>query len=302
MASIVTCPYCGSPVPSDQKNCPGCGAPNEQYGTEPAAPNQKPKTIEELQAFCRARKMPLRKMRFFIGEDYRQPKAFGIYRDGDEVVVYKNKDNGERAIRYRGKFEERGVLEIYNKLLDECHRRGLYPEGKPIPVSRSAGAVSRPVSSRRHRRGGFLSLLTDHPFRLFLLLVLLTVIASSCSDRLNHRSDGYYRRPEDNGVYYHYGDDWYYSSGEDSTGFWYLADAFPEEEYETYGLGDTWDNEWGVSDFQESSTWDDLHSSSVGTGSSTDSDYDSWDSDDSDWDSSDYDSWDSGSTDWSSDW
>lgn len=410
MASISTCPYCGSLVRSDQANCPGCGAANESFlaytpgldltprtiaelkdycsvhkiplaklrffvgedyrepraygiyrdgatviayknksdgsrsigyqGTDEAAavemfyekllkeyrklgvspeedpvsraapqePVGPPRTIEELQAYCDRHGMPLKKMRFFIGEDYPYARAFGIYRDGDEVVVYKNKDNGERAVRYRGKFEERGVKEIYDKLLDECHRRGIYPDGKPVPRpgggSRSgSGSGTRSQSSRRRKKsgGGCLSGMIQHDFLFFMVLVILGAIVSSCSDSLNHRNDGYFRRPGDDRVYYHYGDDWYYTYDENASGYWYEADDFQESEAEAYeSLGDSWSSDWGVSDFRESSTWDDLHTSS--SSSSGSSDYDSWDSSDSDWGSSDYDSWDSGDTDWDSDW
>ena len=31
MASTSQCPYCGATVSSEDKYCPGCGAPNEGY-------------------------------------------------------------------------------------------------------------------------------------------------------------------------------------------------------------------------------------------------------------------------------
>lgn len=52
--------------------------------------------------------------------DFRQPKAFGIYKDSDgNFVVYKNKGDGTRAERYRGKDEAYAVNEIYQKLRSE---------------------------------------------------------------------------------------------------------------------------------------------------------------------------------------
>lgn len=408
MAAIGTCPYCGSLVRSDEANCSGCGAANEDYladtpktelrpgtiaelqeycelhsipletlrffvgqdyrgpqafgiyrdgetvicyrnkadgsrsfayqGTNeatavrlfydklqkecrkqgvfdeegrvsrpaPQEPEGPPRTIEELQEYCDRHGMPLKKMRFFIGEDYPYARAFGIYRDGDEVVVYKNKDNGERAIRYRGKFEERGVRELYEKLLDECHRRGIYPDGKPVPrpeagarASSGSGTRSSSAVRRKKNRGGCLSQLIQHPFLCFFILILLGVIVSSCVDGSTHRNDGYFRVPLDDKVFYRYGDDWYFTFDNNESNSWYEIDQFPESDLEEYSLGDSWSEDWGVGDFRESSTWDDLHHSSY---SSSSSDYDSWDSSDSDWGSSDYDSWDSGDTDWDSDW
>ena len=42
-------------------------------------------------------------MRFFIGEDFREARAFGIYKAGENrFVVYKNKSDGSRAVRYDG--------------------------------------------------------------------------------------------------------------------------------------------------------------------------------------------------------
>ena len=50
---------------------------------------------------------------FFLGQDIREPRAFGIYQDADGLfVVYKNKANGERAVRYRGRDEAYAVNEL----------------------------------------------------------------------------------------------------------------------------------------------------------------------------------------------
>ena len=137
MASTSQCPYCGSTVTSNEKFCGNCGAPNESYIADTKRQIFLPKTIDELKEYCAERGMPLLKMRFFIGEDYRRPKAFGIYRDGNEFIVYKNKANGERAIRYRGPDEAHAVNELFLKLLDECHHRGIYPDGKTPEITRS---------------------------------------------------------------------------------------------------------------------------------------------------------------------
>lgn len=103
-----------------------------------------PKTIEELKAFCRAKNLPLEKMRFYIGMDFRQPKAFGIYKDSDgNFVVYKNKGDGTRAERYRGRDEAYSVNEIYQKLRSEIQiqrektllRRRKAPL-KPVPPAK----------------------------------------------------------------------------------------------------------------------------------------------------------------------
>lgn len=83
------CDYCGGFIDDTDEVCPHCGGVNDHVMR---SADGVPKTIEELKAFCRAKNLPLEKMRFYIGEDFRQPKAFGIYKDGDgDFVVYKNK-------------------------------------------------------------------------------------------------------------------------------------------------------------------------------------------------------------------
>ena len=265
MASTGKCPYCGGVVSSAEQNCPGCGAPNENFVAETSRTILQPKTIEELKEYCAQHGMPLLRMRFFIGEDFREPRAFGIYRDGDQVVVYKNKSDGSRAIRYRGRDEERGVNELFQKLLEECHNRGIYPDGKG--PERSASQNSR--KKRMLRR-----------ILLMVAIYALILIIALAISGIRHRHDGYYSTGAGQ-VYYNYGGDWYYTYDVNDAGYWYAADSFPEEDYGDYYLGDDFDSDWGVSDFKESSAWDSLQDSS----SSSSSDYDSWDSGDTDWDS-----------------
>ncbi len=126
MASTSKCMFCGAIVRSDEKKCPQCGGDNKNYIADQQRKIFHPKTIEELKQYCAERGMPLFRMRFFIGEDYREPRAFGIYKAGDNrYVVYKNKDTGVRAVRYDGPDEAYAVSELFAKLLEECHKRDL---------------------------------------------------------------------------------------------------------------------------------------------------------------------------------
>ena len=266
MPSTSRCRYCGSAVSSDEERCPSCGAPNEGYVADTERHVFLPQTIDELKEYCAERGMPLLKMRFFIGEDYRHPKAFGIYRDGDRFIVYKNKANGQRAVRYQGPDEAFAVGELFAKLLEECHNRGIYPDGKPSEESRSG---TRP----RRRRG------TLAPVLAIVFLLLTSAVFAGIS-KYQHRNDGYYGA-DDGAVYYHYGSDWYYSYDTGSSNLWLETDGFPAADYEEYALGEDWSSDWGVGDFRDSDTWDEIHESH----SSSSSDYDSWDSGDTDWDS-----------------
>ena len=149
MPSTIKCPYCGADVRSDEEKCPGCGAPNEFYiGDGAPFLSPRPRTMEDLKDFAAEHSLPLERMRFYVGRDYRESRAYGIYQDGDKFIVYKNRANGERAIRYSGPDEERAVGELYEKLLSECHNRGFYPE-QGTPISARIRQPSRPAASRR---------------------------------------------------------------------------------------------------------------------------------------------------------
>lgn len=267
MASTGKCQYCDGTVSSTEKVCPHCGAPNPNYVEDTPRTVFLPKTIDELKEYCAERGMPLLRMRFFIGEDYRQPRAFGIYRDGDEFVVYKNKSDGSRAIRYRGPDEAHAVNEIFMKLLDECHSRGIYPDGKPSGTRQASSASSK-------KKNSWFGVIF---FFAIAALMIAVLVFSSCS----HRKDGYYDF-DDGLMWYRYGTSWYYTNDDTSVGSWYEGDA-PTSDYDDYYQGDSFDSDWGVSNFKNSTTWDDIQSDNSSS-------------------SSDYSSWDSGGTDWDSDW
>ena len=268
MASTSQCQYCGASVQSDQASCPKCGAPNPNYVADTQRRIFLPQTIDELKEYCAERGMPLLRMRFFIGEDFREPKAFGIYRDGDQVVVYKNKADGSRAIRYKGPDEAYAVNEIFAKLLEECHNRGIYPDGKPSGPSGIKGAGKNTDTGKKIG-------ITKIIFYLIVLMFLLNMFIGTIRENHQHRHDGYYRY---NGhIYYNYGSDWYYNNGWS----WIETDSSPADNYEDYYVGTDYDSDWGGSDFKNSSMWQELQESH----SSSSSDYDSWDSGDTDWDS-----------------
>ena len=258
MSSTGKCQYCGGAVSSGDQNCPNCGAPNPNYVAETPRTVFLPKTIDELKQYCAERGMPLLRMRFFIDEDFREPRAFGIYRDGTDFVVYKNKSDGSRAIRYRGPDEEHAVSELFQKLLEECHNRGIYPDGKPAAPAQKAKSKKK---------------------NLISVLVIIWVVLSAfslISSRFAHRNDGYYSYGSS--VYYHYGTDWYASN---DAGSWYFIDDFPTENYNDYYAGADYDSDWGASDFKDSAVWESIQENH----SSSSDDYDNWDSGGTDWSS-----------------
>lgn len=283
MSSTSKCEYCGSTVRSDQVKCPNCDAPNPLYVVDNEGFVHNPKTIAELQEFCAERGMPLLRMRFFIGEDVREPKAFGIYRNSDgNFIVYKNKSDGTRNVRYNGPDEGVAVGEIYNKLIDECHKRGIYPENNGQP-GRPTRSFDEQMPRKRNRQ------IIKHKFLFWVIIfVLLVILCNVLND------DGYYQ----------YGSSLYYNSA----GTWYEYD---NDYYDWYPAGSSVSDLWDSSDdYYLGNSWSDVteYDDSYSYGYSfEDSDYydsgSSWDSDwDSDWSSSSYDSWDSGGSDWGSDW
>ena len=109
MPSTSQCKYCGSAVSSSDQNCPNCGAPNEGYVAETKRQIFLPVTIDELKEYCAERGMPLLKMRFFIGEDYRHPRAFGIYKDGKDTFRVQ----GGKIIRLANVTDAKNAEQIY---------------------------------------------------------------------------------------------------------------------------------------------------------------------------------------------
>ena len=53
------------------------------------------RSIQEIKEQAEILGMPLEKMHFYVGEDSKSPKCFGIYKDAQgNTVVYKNKSDG----------------------------------------------------------------------------------------------------------------------------------------------------------------------------------------------------------------
>ncbi len=276
------CDYCGSAIEDTLDKCPNCGATNQHVMR---SGNQVPKTIEELLAFASANNIPLEKMRFFIGIDYKEPRAFGIYKESNgNFVVYKNKGNGERAIRYHGTDEAYAVNEIYQKMKAELLER----KQADINNANNTPAVT-PVSSpsKKKKKGiGCGAAVLIFIFIFYGLGIVLTSI-----DDAKTPNKGYYDYQGD--AYYYTGGNWYtpgangewereydvpdsleesYKDYFEAQDYYNLDDDYADNivEYETEAYSYDNDDSWN------DSNWDD---------DDWDYDYDSYDSYDSDWDS-----------------
>ena len=273
---------------------------------------QKPKTIDELRWFCDDHDIPARQMRFFIGEDFKEPKAFGIYQDADgEFVVYKNKADGSRAVRYKGPDEAFAVNEIYEKMKAETEQRRAAKRSS----ADSAGPGPSPYSSLSHSNtrstnsGNRESYFTRGE-KTALAIILTVAIAGT--GIIGYKIVQAFRHTPNRGYYafqgHKYYDDygtWYYY--DESYDDWYPADYVDPlllDNYEYYYIGpdyyDEYFDEYGITDFEDS-YYGDSYFDSGSSYYDDDDDYDwDWDwDDDDDWD---WDDWDYDDSDWDSDW
>lgn len=273
----IKCDYCGSMIEEQNDVCPNCGATLD--GVNRFAGGQ-PRTIEELKQWYIARKLPPEEVtRFFIGKDIREARAFGIYQDAaGDFVVYKNKANGQRAVRYQGADEAYAVNELYQKLKGEIAARKSQSATRRYYDNTPGTSHSNTAKTKTVMTG------------IWGVIFLGTIITSiSMGLKSGGPSRGYYQYEGD--TYYYQSNSWYYYDEVDDS--WsYLNDTeIPEDLSSNKGEYRTTYNHNGQR--FEDSIWyiEETYS---------DNDYDDdWDSD-YDWDSGD--SWDSGGTDWDSDW
>ncbi len=314
----VKCEFCGAYIEETDEKCPNCGGVNANFKR---IVDNTPKTIDELKDWYMARKLPPESVtRFFIGRDVKEARAFGIYRDGSNFVVYKNKNDGSRAIRYKGTDEAYAVNEIYLKLKSEILKqksrsiaRGKFPKGKddaftlnslPLLIAAfvSVGASSFFLPPWLF---GLMALLFvvgliifRNRLKIFLIVALVAILSSSVTYIIGYKAahmyDGYYQHGDT--YYYTQGSDVYYYADDD----WYYYDTYDDftSEYPDYSyVSDDYEYNSNYGDFSDSYYYDDTWDSSDSSSSSSyDSDYDS----DYDWDSGS--DWDSGGSDWDSDW
>lgn len=218
--------------------------------------NRAPATIEQLQAWYIAHNLPPEEItRFFIGKNVQEPRAFGIYRDGNLFIVYKNKADGSRAVRYSGFDESFAVSEIYEKLKLE------------ISSQKSVNTVKAPLTAEQKRR-------QRRSMCIFLLVAALAIVWLVWSVR-NTPSRGYYHTDD---AWYYYCDGWYVY--DEYYGAWYVYDsAYDNDYWSDYYYSESYPSGYGLYDFEYTDYYRD-----VDTDSSWSSN-DSWDSDFTDWDS-----------------
>ena len=259
------CDQCGREMDRRMERCPNCGAPN------PYIVQNAPRTIAQLRDFAAAQGLPLDKMRVYLGVNFTEPKAYGIYRESDGMfVVYKNKADGTRAVRYHGPDEAHAVNELYQKMLQEMEQQRSIGAARPLGPG-SSGPARRFVNRKR-------LILTALVIAVAVIIFIIVFIRTP--------NNGYYL--VDDSYYYYQSGSWYYYD-DDYDDWYYYSDSAPYDggSYGDYYYGDTYDSTYGAGDFSSSSYYD-----TSGGWSDSDDSYDSYD----------YSDWDSGGSDWDSDW
>ena len=293
----IKCDFCDNMVEETEKQCPYCGAPLS--GVNRTSSSQ-PQTIEELQKWYADRNLPPEEVtRFFIGKDVREPKSFGIYRKSNgDCVVYKNKSDGSRAVRYEGSDEAYAVNELYQRLrsqIEDQIRKNNVDRGN---TGKSGSGTPYDSLPKGCLATGCLTFFFKHKIAgIVLFIVIMALLGLALGDDIpsgyySYNGRDYYRQNSNWYVYNDTVDDW--SLVDASSGIYSYVDSDNYDQYSNNSF-------FGNSLFEDTDYYDYSDSSdSSGSWFGSDDD-DDWDSDWS-WDSSD--SWDSdwGGSDWDSDW
>ena len=277
----IKCSWCGSWINDYDKVCPNCGGTNENFKRQGTG---VPQTIAELKEWAVKHNLPLSQMRTYIGENYTGAKAFGIYKDevSGNFIVYKNKADGTRAIRYEGPDEAYAVNELYQKMKERVAEQ----KSHQTKVQRQPTSKGRPGKIVK-------SLLFVYVF-IFVITVTLSGSYFLMLTKLGKSPSA---------GYYNYSGNMYY--WQNTTSAWYIYDYdaaqwnscydnldYLYDNYDDYRISSYSYSDYDVTDFTESDYYVEPKSSS--SDDSWDNDWDddySWDSG-SDWDSS-WDNWDS---------
>lgn len=280
----IKCDFCDGLYEDTEQFCPSCGAVNPILKNKvdlnapqcTAKSDQIPQTIEELVEFCASKQLPLNDMRFYLGVDFKEPRAFGIFKDTDgNFVVYKNKADGTRAERYRGPDEAFAVKELYDKMKSEVDlRRNKYGSSKKT-------GTSAYVRTGVKTKSGILGKIASSAICAGVIAVILGI---SIHVSIKTPNRGYYKY---NDTYYYCqsNDDWYYYDPFDAV--WLFADSIDSELYDNYSNyyeNSYYSDGYGITDFSNTQYYSEPSNND----------------DNNDWDYGG--NWDAGDTDWDTDW
>ena len=157
--------------------------------------NMIPQTIEELQEWYDNHDLPSSDItRFYIGYDYQGSCAYGIYKKQSDntFVVYKNKPDGTRVIRYSGDSEALAVNELFKKLIVELKKqsqikKAIEDEERETKQRLLANKQMYRNKYNFHQDTGLLMFVA-----IIVVLVITTVFSIYSSRAKRYRVDNYY--------------------------------------------------------------------------------------------------------------
>lgn len=253
----IKCEYCGSMFDDTLEKCPSCGATNSNVRR---STSDQPITIEGLKQWYESKGLPPEDVtRFFIGKNYTGARAFGIYKDENtgNFIVYKNKADGSRAVRYEGSDEAFAVNELLTRLKQEI----LEQKSRNISQGKSVHASSSRRKSRRRSSclGTLIGFFGPMIFCAVIIGYLLINEAPAKNGYYMYNDEEYYKGK----LFYHYGSDekgW--AVYDDELGDWKQTTSYPgkigyQVKAKNYFLSSDYDSSYGKSDFTGSQVYQD---------------------------------------------
>lgn len=266
----IKCEYCGSMFDDTLEKCPSCGGTNNNIRR---STNDQPTTIEGLKEWYKEKGLPDEEVtRFFIGRDFRGSKAFGIYKDAKgNFIVYKNKADGTRAVRYEGTDEAYAVNELLTRLKQEILEQKGRAVKKADPVNRSvpekaAGSSPAPAEETTLSPGEGKKALISLLIASVVIICVVAGIAAifQIKDKLSIPLIGYYKH---NGELFYHCDEslGYWAKFDREKNDWEMVDFIWESDEELferktakqYYLGEVYDSSYGAYDFADSLSYRD---------------------------------------------
>ena len=224
--------------------------------------NDCPKTIDELKLWYFNNNLPpAETTRFFIGVNYLEPKAFGIYKEEEtgNFIVYKNKDDGSRATRYKGPDEAHAVKELYDRLKQEVLAQKNNDEDddddeeeEEEKTTKKTSKSSNSSNEEKSNSGEYKSTL-DEPKKsniggLIIIGAIIALIVFLFTGLTGKPKKGYYNF--ENNYYYYQSNVWYkYETS------WVKLDAKPEaldKDNKTYFINSEYNSSFGIQRFEDS--------------------------------------------------
>lgn len=210
----VKCEFCGSFIQDTMSACPQCGAVNENHRR---VVDGTPETIEQLKRWYKVNKLPPEEVTlFFIGKDIKEPLASGVYEEYGKFVVYRNKADGTRVVRYEGTDEAYAVNEVYLRLKEEMLNHISVNIGSQTSASKRGNHILKKMSFF---------------FIIFLVIAILPTVLFNLSDIFDMSIDMSIFSDTENGYYVTDSNDIYYTDGaEYENGYeWWFYDQTDDE-------------------------------------------------------------------------